>query len=36
LLFQVRICFSLRSRALQVGRCGLEPMLTSTFQTSPS
>jgi hypothetical protein len=33
LLFHVRICCSLRSRALPVGRCGLHPRPTSTFQT---
>ena len=32
-LFQLRICSSLRSRALPVGRWGLHPNATRIFQT---
>jgi len=34
--FQLRICFSSRSRARPSGRCGLQPRPTRIFQTWPS
>jgi hypothetical protein len=34
--FQWAICFSLRSRARPVGRCGLQPKRTKIFQMWPS